>query len=201
MTQVYCLAVAEKTDSTVRIMALEQDLSSFGMFQRSTVSEFIGFFAKTVIERTPLGERSSVEKKDLLCHVYIRTDGLACVMMTRASYPSRTAFSLLNRLADEFSTKFPQTSSWATMNPTTTSPKYPELKQHLANAQDPESTDPFMRVQKELDETKIVLHKTMESLLQRGENLNDLVAKADNLSGASKALFKTAQSTNSCCGI
>lgn len=56
-----------------------------------------------------------------------------------------------------------------------------------------------MRVQKELDETKIVLHKTMESLLARGEKLDDLVAKSDELSSASKTFYKTAKKTNSCC--
>ncbi|TPX62563.1 hypothetical protein PhCBS80983_g00314 [Powellomyces hirtus] len=199
-TQVYCLAVAEKTDSVVRILAAEQDLTSFSWLQRGSIAEFVNFFTKTVIERTPLGQRAKIEEKELLGHVFIRADGLSCVMITKSTYPSRTAFSLLNRLADEFSSKFPQKSQWATMNPATTSPRYPELKAHLTKAQDPESADPFMRVQKELDETKIVLHKTMESLLQRGEKLDELVIKSDELSSASKVFYKTAKKTNSCCG-
>lgn len=48
----------------------------------------------------------------------------------------------------------------------------------------------MMRVQQELDETKIVLHKTMESLLQRGEKLDDLVSKSDQLSSQSKVFYK-----------
>jgi len=46
-----------------------------------------------------------------------------------------------------------------------------------------------MRIQKELDETKIVLHKTIESVLQRGEKIDDLVAKSDGLSAQSKAFY------------
>ncbi|KAJ3173432.1 palmitoyltransferase [Geranomyces variabilis] len=200
-TQVFCLAVAEKTDSVVRILASESDLSSYSFFHRAAIAEFVNFFTKTVVERTPLGQRAKIEEKEFLGHVFIRPDGLAVVMITVATYPSRTAFSLLNRLADEFSSKFPQKATWATMNPSTTATRYPELKAHLQKAQDPQSADPFMRVQKELDETKIVLHKTMESLLARGEKLDDLIVKSDQLSGASKAFYKTAKKTNSCCGM
>jgi len=56
-----------------------------------------------------------------------------------------------------------------------------------------------MKVQQELDETKVILHKTMDSLLQRGEKLDDLVTKSDMLSAQSKMFYKTSKKTNSCC--
>lgn len=67
-----------------------------------------------------------------------------------------------------------------------------------------------MRVQQELDETKIVLvspavsslfdwydgvlqHKTIESVLQRGEKLDNLVERSNALSSQSKMFYKTAK--------
>ena len=70
-----------------------------------------------------------------------------------------------------------------------------------------------MKVQQELDETKIVLvrvchefihpswlltpprqqHKTIESVLQRGEKINDLVDRSQALSAQSKMFYKTAK--------
>jgi len=50
-----------------------------------------------------------------------------------------------------------------------------------------------MRVQAELDETKIVLHKTIESVLDRGQKLDDLVEKSDALSAQSKMFYRTAK--------
>ena len=50
-----------------------------------------------------------------------------------------------------------------------------------------------MRVQQELDETKVVLHKTIESVLARGEKLDDLVTRSDMLSAQSKRFFQTAK--------
>ena len=71
-----------------------------------------------------------------------------------------------------------------------------------------------MKVQQELDETKIILvrltrrtvahseltarvygaqHKTIESVLQRGEKINDLVDRSNELSMQSKMFYKTAK--------
>ncbi|KAI9017761.1 Longin-like domain-containing protein [Gaertneriomyces semiglobifer] len=198
MVKVFCMAVAEKGDP-VRILASEQDLSSFSFFQRGSITEFINFFTKTVVQRTQAGQRSKIEENNFLAHIHTLPSGLATILITSPDYPTRTAFSLLNKLSDEFREKFPQTS-WATLNPVVASTKWPELKLHLTSSQDPASADPFMRVQRELDETKIVMYNTMESLLARGEKLDDLVAKSEELSSTSKTFYKTAKKTNSCCG-
>lgn len=55
--------------------------------------------------------------------------------------------------------------------------------------QDPQQADSIMKIQKELDETKIVLHKTIESVLERGEKIDTLVAKSDGLSAQSKMFY------------
>ena len=67
----------------------------------------------------------------------------------------------------------------------------PELKEYLTKYQDPQQADSILKIQKELDETKIVLHKTIESVLQRGEKIDDLVAKSDGLSAQSKMFYRT----------
>ena len=56
--------------------------------------------------------------------------------------------------------------------------------------QDPQQADSIMKIQKELDETKIVLHKTIESVLERGEKIDSLVEKSDGLSAQSKMFYK-----------
>lgn len=44
-------------------------------------------------------------------------------------------------------------------------------------------------------------HNTIEAVLQRGEKLDDLVSKSEGLSMQSKAFYKTARKTNSCCSF
>ncbi|GKT48570.1 synembryn-like protein C3E7.04c [Colletotrichum spaethianum] len=96
---------------------------------------------------------------------------------------------------DEFLTKHPR-STWATGEPNLA---LPELKEYLTKYQDPQQADSILKIQKELDETKIVLHKTIQSVLERGEKIDDLVAKSDGLSSQSKMFYQQAKKQNSCC--
>ncbi|KAJ3100098.1 palmitoyltransferase [Physocladia obscura] len=198
MPKVFSIAVAD-TNGGCQILAAENDLMSFNYFQRGSVQEFLGFFIKTAVERTQRGMRQKIEEQQMYVgHVYVRSDGLAGVIVTDIEYPTRSAFTIVNKILDEFSAKFPK-SQFAGMSPANTSSVYPELKEQLVKYQDPHAADPLLRVQRDLDETKIVLHKTMESLLNRGEVLDDLVQRSDQLSSQSKMFYKTAKSTNSCC--
>ena len=83
---------------------------------------------------------------------------------------------------DEFLTQFPR-SAFANSTPTL---DFKPLKEYIIKYQDPQQADSIMKIQKELDETKIVLHKTIESVLERGEKIDDLVQKSDGLSAQSK---------------
>ena len=53
------------------------------------------------------------------------------------------------------------------------------LNDYLKKYQNPVEVDPLMKIQNQLDETKIILHDTMKEVLRRGENLEDLVTKSE----------------------
>jgi synaptobrevin homolog YKT6 len=57
------------------------------------------------------------------------------------------------------------------------------------------------KIQRDLDDTTNVLHKTIESVLERGVKLDDLVDRSDSLSRQSKMFYKQAKKTNSCCTV
>jgi len=174
------------------------ELSSFSFYQKGSVGEFMSFFTKTVAERTPQGARQSVQENNYTAHAYNRggAEQLAAVIITDQEYPVRPAFSLLSKLLDEFTAKVPQSSF---SNPSAIS--FPDINTYLQKYQDPRHADNIMRVQQELDETKIVLHKTIESVLQRGEKLDNLVDRSTALSAQSKMFYKTAKKQNSCCTV
>ena len=69
----------------------------------------------------------------------------------------RPAFSLLTKILDDFSAKVPQSSY---SNPTSIS--FPDIQTYLTKYQDPRQADAIMRVQQELDETKIVLVRILD---------------------------------------
>ncbi|KAI9622374.1 hypothetical protein KEM48_007265 [Puccinia striiformis f. sp. tritici PST-130] len=79
--------------------------------------------------------------------------------------------------------------------------RFNSIDEYLVKYQDPKQADTILKVQQELDETKIVLHKTIESILQRGEKLDSLVEQSNALSSQSRIFNKTAKKQNSCCLI
>jgi len=79
--------------------------------------------------------------------------------------------------------------------------KIARLEATLTEYQDPTKVDKIMKVDRSLAETKEVLHKTIEAVLARGEKLDELVDKSAELSASSKAFYKTAKKTNSCCAV
>ncbi|KNE66767.1 hypothetical protein AMAG_11261 [Allomyces macrogynus ATCC 38327] len=183
------------------IRASESDLSQFGFFQRGSVQEFMNFTAKTLVERTGSGQRQSVEQDEFMVHCYLRPDNLAGVIITDREYPLRVAFTLISKILDDFTATFTPATTWATLTPNAANPAFPQLKEQFVKYQDPHSADSLMKVQKELDETKVILHKTIESVLEREEKLDALVERSNALSMQTKAFFKTAKKTNSCCSL
>jgi synaptobrevin family protein YKT6 len=73
------------------------------------------------------------------------------------------------------------------------------LADAIVRYQDPMEADKILKIQRELDETKVVLHKTIDSVLARGEKLDNLVDKSTDLSLASQMFYKQAKKQNQCC--
>ena len=215
------------------VLCSASDLSSFSFYQRGSIAEFMKFFTNTVAERTSQGQRQSIQEGSHTAHVYNRGGAeqlagahslsspllrlakeelnapLSAVIIADGEYPVRPAFSLLTKILDDFIAKVPQ----STFN-TPAAISFPELNTYLQKYQDPRQADAIMKVQQELDETKIILvscmlrwavrtvshsvglgvqHKTIESVLQRGEKINDLVDRSNALSAQSKMFYKTAK--------
>jgi len=149
-------------------------------------------------------------------------------MVTDEEYPVRVAFGLLNKVTDEWQEDHPKTDyeldvSQARRSANTGAKfkeiEWPKLSEYLRKYQDPKQADQIMKVQQELDETKIILvsfalkctstniffiltlpeiqHKTIESVLERGQKLDSLVERSENLSAQSKMFYKSAKKVRS----
>ncbi|KAL1954520.1 hypothetical protein VTO42DRAFT_1080 [Malbranchea cinnamomea] len=197
--KIYYIGILRNETRPAVELCREMDLSSFSRFTRDSYAEFMTLFSKTVAERTKPGQRQDIEERSTMFHVYSRTEGIAGIIISDADYPSLVAHQLLSKVVDEFLTQHPR-SSWAGDALAGPLP-FPALKEYIVKYQDPSQADSIMKIQKELDETKIVLHKTIESVLERGEKIDSLVAKSDGLSAQSKMFYGQAKKQNSCCTI
>jgi hypothetical protein len=91
----------------------------------------------------------------------------------------------------------------ASPHPSSAPTAHPPAPPHaVASApQDPAAADKLTKIQRDLDDTKIVLHQTIDSVLRRGEKLDTLVDKSADLSLASQVFYKQARKTNACCKL
>lgn len=196
MVKLVSLMVLNKSDAKADILKAAYELSSFSFYQRSSVKEFINFTSKILTERSSSNSRQSVKEDIYMCHIYVREDNLVGVCLSDHDYPTRVAHTLLTKILEDFTAQVPRTH-W------TAGKEVPgfdgPLDAHLKKYQVPQEADAMTKVQAELDETKIILHNTIEAVLQRGEKLDDLVQKSEGLSMQSKTFYKTAKKTNACC--
>jgi len=194
---VFMTELAAKDDEAIELVK-EQALDGFNYFTRSSISQFATFCGGQIAKRTRVGQQQSVEEKEYLFHAYSQQPGVCGLVISDVEYPNLVAHSLLKKVIDGFHAKYPRSAYIAASRD---SPKlsYPELADYIKKYQDPQQADSIMKIQKELDETKIVLHKTIESVLERGEKIDTLVAKSDGLSAQSKMFYTQAKKQNSCC--
>ncbi|CAH8480386.1 unnamed protein product [Schistosoma turkestanicum] len=196
--KLFSLQILYKTDTSAKLLQASHELSSFGYFQRSSVREVMDFAAKLVCERTARCQRGLVKEQDYICHVYVRHDNLCGVLICDQEYPQRVAQTLLTKATEDFSAQYPA-ATWPNIADGSASCK--KIDEYLHEYQNPSQADGLMRLQNELDETKVILHNTLESLLSRGEKLDDLVERSEGLSLQSKMFYTTAKKTNKCCVI
>ena len=182
------------------ILTSAKELSSFSYFQRSSMGEMLTFFARTFAANKNLapGARTSVKHEQFLCHMYVSPFGVTAVCFADQEYPARVAFGYLSKLCDDFTAA---TGGQAiASNEDNSVPSFqPQHTKLLVQFQDPSQADQLTKIMHELEQTKLVLHETIEAALERGQKIDDLIVKSNDLSGSSKMFYKTARKQNQCC--
>lgn len=73
MVKIYSISVlAAPPSQPSTVLATASDLSQFSFYQKGSVAEFLAFFGRTVVDRTPQGQRHSVQENNYTAHVYNR---------------------------------------------------------------------------------------------------------------------------------
>jgi len=194
--KIYYIGVLKNETRPAFELCHQKHLNDYSRWTKNNFGEFMTMFSKTVAERTKPGQRQDIEEQSYTFHAYGRTEGVAGIIISDKEYPALVAHQLLSKVVDEFLSQYPRTS-YAMADPKEL--PFPQLKDYIEKYQDPQQADSIMKIQKELDETKIVLHKTIESVLERGEKIDTLVEKSNDLSAQSRMFYSQAKKQNSCC--
>ena len=186
------IAIIVRTEDKIIYSAF--DLKSFSFFQRSTVKEFIIFFSKILTNKTEYGKRQSVEHEDYMCHIYMKANNIAIILFCDKEYPKSAAYNVLNIIYDKNNLECDSTK----INKDTLKQN---LESFIIDFQNPANADKLIKVNKDLQKTIDIVHKTIESVLDRGEKMETLIKKSEDLSASSKLFYQEASKANRCCVI
>ena len=175
------------------------ELSFLGYIQRRVLREHINFTARTVCGRANPGDRAAVqlENNQGICYVAIHPNTFAITVVCDPEYPERVAFSLIAEIMNQF---FVSGLQWENLTKDTEL-KFPLLEKYLKDYQNPAEADKLMKIESELNSITDIMHKNIEQLLKRGETLENLMQKSNDLSTVSYDFYKRAKKNNQCCKL
>jgi synaptobrevin homolog YKT6 len=191
--------VLYKWDSTDAIeVSAHHNLSKIDFFKRSVVKDLLKFHSKTIVTRTNKGQRLTVVIEETLgkCHSYVNENGLAGTVVTDPEYPMRVAFQLLSECMAKFEAQ--HGTRWTTVTKDTEL-EFKTGADLLNKYQNPAEADKISKIEKELDEVKGIVIKSMDDILKRGETMEALLQKSSDLNDVSKQFYRTAKQNNQCC--
>ncbi|KAL6070396.1 palmitoyltransferase [Balamuthia mandrillaris] len=198
MPQLFAISVMRwNVEAPPTLLFMDFELSSFSFFKRPTIKELVTFFCRQVVQRTKPGEKNVVDQGDYVCHCFVSGDRLASAIITDKDYPTRVGLSLAALVMREFNNQHSDNWQGQTHDVQLDTPALHTL---LEKYQKPDEADNILKIQKELDDVKEILHKSMEDLLTRGDKLENIIEKSEDLSASSKQFLWQAKKTNSCCG-
>ena len=181
------------------ILASAFQLDFVSIFQRSTLKNFINFHSRLVIERVQKDTHAQVQLEKGICYAFSSDDKVGVTMICDEEYPKRVAIDFLLKVHDNF--KVFQTQNNLDLNSIEddTDVNYDYIANEIEEWQDPSKKDNIMKLQSELNDVQDIMRQNLSELLKREENLENLMAKSQDLSSASVNFYKQAKKTNRCC--
>lgn len=93
-----------------------------------------------------------MDEGEYTVHAYASELHVCGIIITDQTYPNMVAHGLLSKIVDEFTSAHPKTEY---TGDTVGQVEYPELKEYIVKYQNPEEADSIMKIQQELDATKV----------------------------------------------
>src|SRR5579872_4911215 len=167
----------------IRLHAYATDLSKVGYFHRNTVLQFLKFTTRTIAQRVTSGGNLYVEVEHELpyvVHSHRESSGGWCLcLVTERDYPMPVAQRWLRKLLESY------VGASLGIGPEP-SKEDEEFRDLIKEAQDPAKIDKLSKITQQLEEIKAITLQNISQVIARGESLDSLMQKSDDLSRNSK---------------
>jgi synaptobrevin homolog YKT6 len=193
------LAIGIKKDclKNTIIHSISYNLDDYYFFQRNSVTEMCNFVSRTLMYKNKPGTLQKINHDKYIVYSVAKFNGLSAVAILDSEYPQGAIFRLLNKIIFDFTTEYGHILNGFSMDYKL---QLSTLNKLIIEYQNPKK-DKFHKINSDLDDTKIIMHKSIEKILDRGEKIENLVQRSKDLSKSSKKFFKTSRKFNSCCVI
>jgi len=167
-------------------------------FQKKTVKEMCIFAGRNLIFRTESGKFSDIEHGDYNISSMSIGNLTICAVMNDNKYPLRVMHRFLKRILNDYREMHGERCNQIEeylglpMN---------NLSDILDKSQNPNEVDKMYNITQMIESTKEIMKQNIEKVLERGENIDELVQKSKDLSKSSKDFYKTSKKFNRCCII
>ena len=192
----------KRVDKSIFLKSSYQ-LDFMNFLKRKYAKEGLVFSARTIINKIKKGQMIRIQQEDsptVFIYGHVNDSNIGVVLICDDKYPESAAC----RIILEIETKFLAIYSADFFNNYSEDQdmKFPELDVMISKYQDPQEADKLIKIEKDLDEIQHTLHKTMNDLMDRGEKLDDLMKKSEDISGTAYSFYKKSKEANqSCCSL
>ena len=176
-------------------------LSFVSIFQRGTLKEFLNFHSRLVVERLQKGSIAEVKLEQGICYAFSQSEKIGCAIICDEEYPKRVAIEFLIKILDNFKDFLSKEKIDLNSIEKDTDVKFDYIKNEIVEWQDPSKKDNLMKLQDQLVEVHNILTQSLNDLLKRGENLEGLMEKSEDLKVTSVNFYKQSKKMNRCCKL
>lgn len=181
MVHIYSLSVIDNANSEVLHVAHE--LSEFSFWKVPSIKKLCETVSLETVQKCIGNISTSLEYDKFVCYAKVYNN-IAIAVVTDSEYPERVMLMFINKVADLYIKE-----------------SVTDFMNILLEYQDPTKVDKIFAIRSELDETIQVCRETVNKLLLREDELNNLIAKTDDLLISSNGFRRGAEDLNSCCII
>lgn len=209
--KIYCVCIFQNINSmykSTNFITLNgvYNLDDINYFARSSTKELCEFMCLSCVKKhydtddyNDKNRYFMYEHENRFCLGLIEHDKIYTTLIDN-EYPKRIAYNFLDKIAELFREElYGCRDDDVVLTDERDNMKCNNVKQIMDTYQNPVNVDKLYNAQVLINDTKDILHTTVESLLNRGEKLDDLLEKSTMLSSQSKQFYKTAKRHNQCC--
>ena len=201
--KILSIHVLKKEDEKAVFLYSNFSLGFINFLKRSFAKEPLKFAARTSANKIKKGDSARIETPEFEgAIVYINSleNDLCYIIITDSEYPKTAAVKVLTEIRHQFELIF-DINNLKNIK-IDKEHIFPAGQEIIDKYQDPQEADKLIKLENKLKEIESMLSKTMNDLLERSENLDELMSQSEDISNTAFQFYQNSKKANQkCCSL